>query len=235
MWIEHKTIAKATMSESQTRPSGYGYWWAALFLSGLVGIAVLNPNQNMAEAMGRILGLLVGSAALTGVPLVICSLLGRPMNMKQQMSAFTAAWILVLTAQFFVKRSPEGGDLTTWWQRGSPSRPVQLPRSELRKIRGTAEILRLEGITPYNSFSPTLYNGTEWTLIDVDIELRWNSSNRIFRFQCSRINPVTKTVEDEQMPAYSTVKPSAEDGNFLAEAKDGEWSWQIVGARGFKR
>ena len=123
--------------------------------------------------------------------------------------------------------------------KGSIESPVELPKDALTKIEGKAAF---SGKTIQGEF----YNGTDWTLTDVDVivtkKKTWDT--RRFRVEIwdakfewqkdARSSNATQT--KVTLKPYGVSDFKGETGDFLdgVESKDDK-SWSIESARGFKQ
>ena len=123
--------------------------------------------------------------------------------------------------------------------KGSPDSPVTLPAGMMRMITGKAGF---SGRT----VNAEIYNGTDWTLTDVDVVVsnKKKGQERRFRLEIwdrkvewqkdARVPTQTKT--RETLIPYGTGKFEGDVGSFLDEVETSEhWAWYIESARGFKR
>jgi len=118
--------------------------------------------------------------------------------------------------------------------RGSAESPVSLNPSEIAKITG--------GGNPYQgSFYTQLYNGTDWSVTRIDVTLTNKKTSSERRFLLSP--PSTKLDLDTMKQVPTKVEPmrpfskgtfQADIGDFLNGAKEGEWTWSITSAFGFR-
>ena len=125
--------------------------------------------------------------------------------------------------------------------KGSAEAPVELPEDAIGKITGKA------GMTSSSSktFEAELYNGSEWTLMDVDVVISKKKSWDKRRFRLEVQEKKVEWQKDAKGPNISKTKISLRAyafgefegtvGDFMDDLTSKEdYSWGIVSARGYK-
>lgn len=125
--------------------------------------------------------------------------------------------------------------------KGTRDSPVDLPSKEQEKITGKAYLVNKVFDTKHR-LRAEIYNGTDWTLTDVDVVATKakTQDKRRFRLEIWDWEKNTKIT----LQPYSTGEFAGKTGDFLdapkaalldgPETKGDDWSWGIVSARGFK-
>jgi hypothetical protein len=127
---------------------------------------------------------------------------------------------------------------------GSLDEPRRLSANEVSQVSGRLKLNpdATIGSVVY-SITPTMdvYNGTEWSLTDIDVMVDSGSATRVFRFTSRRLEAKKDAKGDiERQIAPSFVGPlsngalEAETGDFFVGLKEVK-SFRIVSARGFKK
>jgi hypothetical protein len=132
--------------------------------------------------------------------------------------------------------------------KGSKDKPVLLGETDLAKITGTASLV-------FDKFVKVeIYNGTDWTLTDVDVILRHPNDNMKklpnetgTDFQIRSLKGDTRRFRLELSDGKSdlhnkpTLKPfttgefSGDLGGFMETVSTNTaWSWELISALGFK-
>lgn len=123
--------------------------------------------------------------------------------------------------------------------KGSPSNPVDLPEEAVGELKGTA------GVPDGGEAFADIYNGTKWTVVDVDLTVTKVPTGESRRVRLACIKEVkeavigrafdrTKEVTTELLP-YSSGKFKGTSGDFLDGLKKEDKSYSIVGARGYTK
>lgn len=143
------------------------------------------------------------------------------------------AFIYLLYASDGCQHDPE----LPYISKGSLDAPVSLRSSEFPKITGGANFYQ-------SSFSADLYNGTDWTVSRVDVIITNKSESRRFRLSppetaaeldSTTMKVIKKKIDPAPAKPYSKGRFEAEVGDFLKEAKQGDWSWKLVEVFGFRQ
>lgn len=126
--------------------------------------------------------------------------------------------------------------------KGSKDKPVLLGTKDQSNITGKALI------SMDTTLKAELYNGTDWTLTDVDIIMQYPEANmkRLPNetrddFMIRNLKGVMRRFRLELRDSKPTLKPFT-TGEFFGDIGDflknigtnTVWSWEIVSARGFK-
>ena len=121
--------------------------------------------------------------------------------------------------------------------KGSRDAPVSLRSTDITKLTG-------EAYSHQGSFSANFYNGSVWNIGRVDVILTKKKTFQSRRFRLSpretstEFDPITmKVVEKKIEPIakpFSEASFQGEVGDFLDGVEQGEWTWNIVEAFGFR-
>lgn len=123
--------------------------------------------------------------------------------------------------------------------KGTSENPVVLPEHATDKITGKSWF---SGKT----INSELYNGTDWTLTDVDVAVSNKKKGQERRFRLAIWDKKVEWQKDARGPnstktrvtliPYATGEFEGDIGDFLdgVETKE-DWSWGIESARGFKQ
>lgn len=120
-----------------------------------------------------------------------------------------------------------------WGNTGSEKSPVEIPTDDLQKITGKAYI---QG----DMIKVSLYNGTDWTISDIDINIKLVKANVVRRFRLelwgTEWDKDAKIRKPKQFPLkpYTTDELEGQIGDFLGGDASGDWTWEQVSARGYK-
>jgi len=110
-----------------------------------------------------------------------------------------------------------------WLSQGSLTSPIKLPSRELSKIAGS-------GYPLLSSFRVEAYNGSEWTVTRVDVELKKMAIGQPVE---SRRYQLTPTLGAIAKP-FSEASFRGGTGTFLLGVNIWEWEFRLVEAYGFK-
>jgi len=118
--------------------------------------------------------------------------------------------------------------------KGTKEKPVSLPEDAQRNVTMTA-------FPSSGFFKAEIYNGSEWTLTSLDVEIFTTAGNKPRETRRIRLIPAASTPESSKLPAeqvikpYSTVQLQAAVGSFLDEVKGKEdWGFSLSDARGYR-
>lgn len=121
---------------------------------------------------------------------------------------------------------------------GTINKPIALPDEALRNITG-------KGFPRNGVLTIELYNGSEWTITAVDVEVSIMLTNaqptgRRFRMTIPTADPLHNKPEgappNSIVKPYSTAEMTATVGDFLDKVDDkSSWSWQLLEAFGYKQ
>lgn len=113
---------------------------------------------------------------------------------------------------------------------GSSSAPIELSAPEVRQITGTISVI--DGGQGFADF----YNGTNWTIVDVDILVNNipKGESRRMRMTCYKVVNSNKKATSELMP-FSSGTFEGTCGDIANGLEKGEISYTIKGARGYMK
>jgi hypothetical protein len=118
--------------------------------------------------------------------------------------------------------------------KGSKDNPADLPASVLKKLEGPASVNGGQALAD-------IYNGTNWNIVDVDIDITnlENGESRRVRLTTHKIVKDIKSgtiiKEAAELLPYSSGQFEGTCGNFLDGVKPEEKLYNIVGARGYQQ
>jgi len=116
--------------------------------------------------------------------------------------------------------------------KGSKDKPVLLEKKDLLNITGSISI------TDYNFTTAKLYNGTAWTLTDVDVEVSRPEKGRIDEMITRRFRLNVSDTDGQYFKPFKYGEFEEKFGDFLdgIDTNDtkNSFSWVVVSARGFK-
>ena len=122
---------------------------------------------------------------------------------------------------------------------GSVENPVIIPESEYAKLDGSAAFFEDRSVGE-------LYNGSDWTILDIDAVVTVTKTNktRRIRLDCVKAIDVTRDEWKEGDPIrryeplaikpYSTGSLKGSGADFLKDLGKDDVTWTLVSARGYK-
>ena len=116
--------------------------------------------------------------------------------------------------------------------KGSKDKPVLLGKNDMLNITGSISI------SDYNYTTAKLYNGTAWTLTDVDVEVSRPKKGRIDEMITRRFRLNVSDTDGQYFKPFKYGEFEEKFGDFLdgIDTNDtkNSFSWEVVSARGFK-
>jgi len=123
-----------------------------------------------------------------------------------------------------------------WGNTGSEKSPVEIPTDDLQKIT-----FKFSSASKVGPIKVSVYNGTDWTVSDVDITITLVKTKEVRRFRLVHSelewDKDGKRQNWKQVPLkpYTTGDFEGDIGDFLSGvASPDDWSWGIDSARGYK-
>ncbi len=123
--------------------------------------------------------------------------------------------------------------------KGSSTAPIALPDSAVNKLKGTG------GIADGGRAFADIYNGTEWTIVDVDFSVTKvpTGESRTVRLTCFQEveEPIKgkaftrKNKVSMELQPFSSGSFEGSGGDFVDGLTKAEISYSFKGARGYKR
>jgi hypothetical protein len=124
-------------------------------------------------------------------------------------------------------------------QKGSSSAPIALPEAKVRQLEGTA------GVSDGGRAFADIYNGTDWTIVDVDLSVTNipTGESRRVRLTCYKEveeavpgRSITRTKkESTELLPFSSGSFEGSSGNFLDGLNKEQKSYSIESARGYTK
>ena len=74
--------------------SSHKAWWCGLVVASLIVAFVTADSLSIVAVLGSVIGLMLFSFLLAGLPWFVYHLIGKPMTSTQMMTTITVAWLI---------------------------------------------------------------------------------------------------------------------------------------------
>ena len=149
---------------------------------------------------------------------------------------FMTALVLALGSAFLsCKEQPRQLE-----QSGSAENPVIIPESVYSKLEGSVAFLEEKSVGE-------LYNGSDWTILDIDaiVTVKKTNKSRRIRLDCVKVVEVTRDEWKEGDPIrryeplpikpYSNGSLNGSGADFVKDLGKDDITWILVSARGYRK